>query len=206
MHGPRSFAGALREITPPTVRSGWRTIDGDDAGLHDDERGAIAGAVDRRRREFASGRALLRELMQTDAAIVPSPTRAPTSPPGWCCTLAHDDEVAVAAATDDPAVAAVGIDVEAVDSIGPDEASIVLRPDEVDIDPTLAFVVKEAVYKAWSGTGGPMLDHHDVRVELGGGCFRAVVLGEHPIGGRYARAGDRWLALAVIERSDTVRR
>ena len=34
-----------------------------------------------------------------------------------------------------------------------DEAALVLRPDEAGLDPRLAFVLKEATYKAWCGLG-----------------------------------------------------
>lgn len=198
--------GALCEVTPAGVRSGSRAITaGALERLLPAERMAIDGAIARRRHEFASGRALLRELMGVDEPITVGPAREPVAPAGWRCTLAHDAEVVVAAATDDPRWVALGIDVELVGSVRPDEAPVVRRADEIDLDPTLVFVVKEAVYKAWSTCGGWMVDHHEVRITATGGRFDAMVVGRHRIGGRYARADDRWVALAAVDASGTVR-
>src|SRR5436853_2141029 len=105
--------GALSLLAPPTVRTGVRRIDPADVDrLAPIERVAVGRAVDKRRREFATGRVLLRELLGSADGIAVAAGRAPVWPPGWCGSLAHDHEYAVAAVSDAPAVGALGIDVE----------------------------------------------------------------------------------------------
>ena len=92
----------------------------------------------------------------------------------------------------------LGIDIEPVDPLPADVAAMVLRPDE-HIDAHLAFTLKEAAYKAWSRAGGRMLDHHDVRVDVDDRSFVAAVVDSAvTIPGSFARAADRWVALAFI--------
>ena len=114
----------LAALAPAGVRTGSRLITPDDAAtLHAVEAAAVERAVDVRRREFATGRALLRSLLGTDVAIPVGPSRAPVLPAGVVGSLAHDRVLAVAAVTTEPAIAALGIDVEADDPVrrhGPD--------------------------------------------------------------------------------------
>jgi len=191
---------ALAVLAPAGVRTGWRRIDAADlASLHDVERERIEHAVDVRRREYASGRALLRELIGHPVAIPSKPNRTAALPAGLRGTLAHDREVVVAAVSDDPSVVALGIDVEPATPLAPDVARVVLRPDEAGLDAHLAFTLKEAAYKAWSTMGGRMLDHHDVLVSLAESTFTAEVVDEgRAFTGRWVQAGDRWLALVVV--------
>ncbi|MFT3853243.1 MAG: hypothetical protein QM733_10960 [Ilumatobacteraceae bacterium] len=192
-------ADALASLAPAGVRTGARLISPTDvAGLHDVERAAVARAVDKRRNELASGRALLRSLLGADVAIPVGPTRAPVLPDGVIGSLAHDREVAVAAVSSDPAVAALGVDVEDDAALSDGMARLILRPDEAGIDAHLAFCLKEAAYKAWSTLGGRLVDHHDARVSVAGDTFTAEMDGLLVVPGRFAHAGTRWLALAVV--------
>jgi 4'-phosphopantetheinyl transferase EntD len=183
---------------PPGVRTGARAVAGDDVALHPLEVGAVSAARPARRREFATGRALLRELLGTSDAILPTGTRAPAWPAGWCGSLAHDDGVAVAAVAPSPPWQALGVDLEVHGGLDAGETAIVLRPDEAldALDPVLAFVLKEAAYKAWSALGGGLLDHHDVRVTIhDGDRFEATVVAAGvSMAGRYASVAGRWLA------------
>ena len=194
---------ALRAIAPANVVTGVLAVaDGALGDVHPTEAALVASAVDRRRREFAAGRQLLHRLTGTSDAILRGPDGAPAVPAGWRATLAHDDTVAVAAASCDPAVTALGIDVEPDTPLDADLAHVILREDERDIDAHQAFCLKEAVYKAWSTGGGAMLDFHDVRLELAGGTdrFRAVVIpAQRAYSGHWANPADRWLALVVEE-------
>jgi 4'-phosphopantetheinyl transferase EntD len=193
----------LTTVTVPGVRVGWRRIDAADvASLHDIERARTEHAVAVRRHEFASGRALLRELIGRPVAIPSQPNRAAALPPGLRGSLAHDREVAVAAVSDDPRVLALGIDVEPATPLTADVARVVLRPDEAGLDAHQAFTLKEAAYKAWSTLGGRMLDHHDVRLTVRDGTFTAEVIDDgSAFTGRWAHAGGRWLALVVVRDS-----
>lgn len=192
---------ALRELCPPTIHVGARLLD--DASVADlfpDERAAIARAGPARRREFAAGRALLRELVPGLGAVGVLATRAPDLPSDLRASLAHDDEVAlavVASAAD--GIAALGVDVERHPTFSPAEASVVCRPDEAHLDPGSAFVLKEAAYKAWANGGGELLEFHEVRLDVGDDAFVADVRdGTARLAGRYASVAGRWVAVVVV--------
>jgi 4'-phosphopantetheinyl transferase EntD len=165
----RVLADRARRPGAGTVSVGARPIDaGDIEHLHPAERRAIARAVPKRQREFATGRALLRKLLDRDVAIPVAPDRSPRWPSGVVGSLAHDAEIAVAAVSSDPRIRAIGIDVEPATALKPEIARIVLRDDEAGLDAHLTFALKEAAYKAWSALGGHLLDHHDVRIRRSG--------------------------------------
>jgi 4'-phosphopantetheinyl transferase EntD len=167
--------------------------------MFDVEREHVAAAAPRRRREFASGRALLRELIGRDVPIPAGSDRAPVLPPDVCGSLAHDKWLAVAAVASRHDVQSIGIDIEPVDPLDDETARAILRDDEAGLDAHLAFTLKEAAYKAWSGLGGGMLEHHDLRVSTVDPRFRAeVVAAETAFEGAFARAAGRWLALVVV--------
>jgi 4'-phosphopantetheinyl transferase EntD len=190
----------LRQLAPASSTVGSRWIDESDVRqLRVEERASVAGAVPTRRREFAAGRVLLRQLLESSDPIPVAPSRRPVLPPGVQASLAHDHALVVAVVSRDPTLRAVGIDVEPSTALADDLAAVICRPEERDIDAHLAFTLKEAAYKAWSATGGELLEHHDVHLDLDGGRFVATVITAGlAIEGRFAQARDRWLALAAI--------
>jgi 4'-phosphopantetheinyl transferase EntD len=194
---------ALRSLAPPWVHTGARAIDaGDLDGLWPNERVAVAAAVARRQAEFATGRALLRQLIGDDVEVGVGPDRRPQLPVGVTGTLAHDHEVAVAATTTRPSCRALGVDIEPITTFAAEETRLILGPDERHLDPHLVFVLKEAVYKAWSSSGGGMLEHHQVVVDVdeSGRDFTAIVdSAAIRFSGRYIAVEDRHLALVVDE-------
>lgn len=201
MPDPHSLDAALHTVAPAGVRVGWRFISDDDVqSLHRVEAVAVERAVPKRRREFATGRALLRELIGTVDSIPVGADRAPVFPAGVAASLAHDDMYAVAAVADSFDVA-LGIDVESSSPLDDEMSAMILRPDENDLDAHLAFALKEAAYKAWSSCGGRMLEHHHVRISIEGSTFTAEVVADGSlISGRYSHADERWVALAVVPR------
>ena len=183
------------------VSVGAAAIDpADEARLLPQEAAIVASAVAKRRREFASGRALLRRLLDTDEAVTVLVTRAPQLPSGVVASLAHDDAVVVAAVSRHRSVRSVGIDVEPVGAVDGEVADAVRRPEERHLDPTWVFVAKEAMYKAWSSQGGRFLRHEDVSVtDTGGGSFVATVLAdERSFTGSSTVVGGRVVALVVV--------
>ena len=183
------------------VSVGAAAIDpADEARLLPQEAAIVASAVAKRRREFASGRALLRRLLDTDEAVTVLVTRAPQLPSGVVASLAHDDAVVVAAVSRHRSVRSVGIDVEPVGAVDGEVADAVRRPEERHLDPTWVFVAKEAMYKAWSSQGGRFLRHEDVSVtDTGGGSFVATVLAdERSFTGNSTVVGGRVVALVVV--------
>jgi 4'-phosphopantetheinyl transferase EntD len=198
----QELADALRGVAPERVRTGARAISTDDlAELTDTERTCVRRAVPRRQHEFATGRALLRELLGQAVAIPVAPDRSPVLPAGVVASLAHDRELAVAALSTDPDVVALGVDVEPATPLAAELAEVILRDDETGIDAHRAFTMKEAAYKAWSTLGGRMLEHHEVRLSLDGDRFRAEVVPDGSIfEGCSASVAHRWLALVVVEK------
>jgi 4'-phosphopantetheinyl transferase EntD len=201
MPDQRSLDAALHAVAPAGVRVGWRTISDHDVSLlHPVEAVSVERAVPKRRREFATGRVLLRDLIGTSAAIPVGGDRAPVFPDGVVASLAHDDVYAVAAASDLPDLA-LGVDVEPSGQLDDRMSAMILRPDETGLDAHLAFALKEAAYKTWSSCGGRMLEHHDVRITVAASEFTAEVVADAVlIRGRYSHADDRWVVLAVAPR------
>ena len=113
---------ALAAVTPSNVRIGWRDrrkrpgVDAPGRTAH------VAHAVDRRQREYASGRALLRALIGRPVSIPSRPDRTASLPAGIQGSLAHDNELVVAAISDDPSVIAVGVDVEPLTTLSDETA------------------------------------------------------------------------------------
>ena len=194
---------ALNEIAPDQIVVGARRINSDDrATLHAVERLAVVAAVRSRQDEFASGRALLRRLMGSTEPIPVSSTRAPILPTGVRGSLAHDHSFAVSAITRDPTILGLGIDIEPSVSLPLAMAVAILRPDERSLDAHLAFILKEAAYKAWSNVGGPMVTHHQMRLHVEARTFVAEVVDESTtISGTFGFVLDRCIAMAVIRSS-----
>jgi 4'-phosphopantetheinyl transferase EntD len=180
------------------VATGARHISVDDeSALHPIERAQMVPASAVRRREFASGRALLRHLLGEDLALPVGPDRRPVLPPGVRASLAHDRTLVVAALSRTSHVSSIGVDLESASGLNADDAALVLRDDERQFDAALAFCLKEATYKAWSAAGGRMLDHHDIGLSVDAGTFHARVLDTSDVVGAWARVEDSYLALVV---------
>lgn len=201
---------ALRSLSPSDADSGVRAIDVADVGrLRGDERALVAGSVEKRQREFATGRRLLRELIGIDEPIMIAAGGRPSLPAGVVASLAHDHGVAVAVVSRSGRVGALGVDVEPDEALSSEVSRLILRPDEIGIDPHVAFTLKEAAYKAWSASGGAMLDHHDVQLRVAAGRYVAhVVDAAVELHGRWATVAGRHLAVVVAgpETADRISR
>ena len=194
------IAKALSKLAGPGIRAGARRIDpGDLSGLHPVELARISRAVPSRRHEFATGRQLLRSLIGEDVAIPVGPSREPLLPAGLVGSLAHDHAVAVGVVAEKSTVLAVGVDLECVGPMVRQERDLVFRSDDPDIEPRLAFVLKEATYKAWSGIGGRLLDFRDVQLTAYESSFSAAIFPERRvIDGRWSLVDGRWVGLACV--------
>lgn len=211
---PEELATALASLAPPDVVSGARRISGEDERhLHEVEATHVERAVAKRRHEYASGRRLLRELLASDAAIPTAADRKPVLPAGTVGSLAHDSQFVVAAVAAAGAYRSLGIDVEPDTPLDASMTAMIVRDDET-LDAHLAFTLKEAVYKAWSAAGGPMLEHHDVRITAATAeadsepaPFQGeIIAAESVLSGRFTRAGGRWLALVTVPHDGDDRR
>ncbi|NVO12431.1 MAG: 4'-phosphopantetheinyl transferase superfamily protein [Rhodoplanes sp.] len=163
----------------PCISIGHRLIaPGDEAALTDDEARSIATTVLAVRRASGSARLVVRDLLarlgHPGCAVLKTASGAPAWPAGIVGSLAHDDQVAVAAVARRGDVAALGIDVEPAEPLPDDVLDLVAtEPERPGLagDPIagrLLFVAKEAVYKAVYPLDGVILDFHDITVDLAG--------------------------------------
>ena len=164
-------------------------VDGDLGSLWPEEKKAIRGAVVRRQREFAAGRAAAREAMAQIGwpaeAIPSSPDRSPVWPAGMVGSIAHNGHVCVAIAGRRDQAHAIGIDIEEDISLSTDLWVTICTPNELAIIATLPrsergrwvtrlFCAKEAFYKWQYPQTERMLDFCDVQITLSRTSFNVL--------------------------------
>ena len=157
------------------------------------EEEAVERAVERRRTEFARGRACARnalaELGCPPRAIPVGPSREPLWPEGFVGAITHCSGVVGAVAARHRDVPGLGIDVEVVAPLSTGVSRLVLHPSEAerarrtDVPEVAFFSAKEAVHKALFPMTGVWMDHLDVEVvfvsdDPGGFRVRAAVEAE----------------------------
>lgn len=209
----------VEEILPDGVVVAAVRGDIVDDALFPVEEEVIARAVEKRRREFTTGRACARRALAQlglPAQPIPSGARgAPRWPAGTVGSITHCDgyrACAVARASD---FASVGIDAEPNEPLPdgiledialPGERGLMHESAEVRWD-RLLFCIKEAVYKVWFPLTGKWLGFEDATVEIDvpGKSFAARLLVPGPVlEGRELRGfSGRWtvrdgLLLAAI--------
>ncbi|WEK51844.1 MAG: 4'-phosphopantetheinyl transferase superfamily protein [Candidatus Kaistia colombiensis] len=173
-----SLLVAMAAIAPAGVRLGCRRIcEGDEDHLLPDERRSISSRHPTIRRASGAARhvahGLLADLGLDDVSILRSPSGAPVWPDGITGSLAHDDEVAVAAVAPVSSIRCLGIDVEPPHPLPDDIFTLaVTRADVFDnVDRGLAgrliFSAKEAVYKAVYPMDHEILGYDEIAVDLG---------------------------------------
>lgn len=206
----------LDRLVPPTVACAETREDLVETALFPAERAALGRAVERRRREFVTGRACARQALVrlgVRAGEIPAgPRGEPIWPAGVVGSITHCAgyrACAVASAAD---VRGLGIDAEPDLPLRPDVLAEVAQPAELDsargagADPgRLVFCAKEAVYKAWYPLTERWLDFGDaeVAVDPGAATFRAELRVAAPDGlaafdGRFAVAGGIVCAVVVV--------
>jgi 4'-phosphopantetheinyl transferase EntD len=172
-----SLQRELDALAPPGLLIGHRLISpGDEDALLGEEAASIASTVVKARRASGAARIVARELLaQLGHPRAPLPkgaSGAPVWPAGIAGSLAHDDEVAVAAVGRQRDVSSVGIDVEPAVLLPPDMLELIATPNErskIAADPLrgkLLFAAKEAVYKAVYPLERVFLEFRDIEVDL----------------------------------------
>jgi 4'-phosphopantetheinyl transferase EntD len=210
VRSPTGPEGALSAILPEGVASACVDPEAEPFELHPEEAPFVVGALERRQREFAWGRACARRAfadLGLPAPIIPSGAqREPIWPLGVVGSLTHTLGLCAAAVTPSARYRALGLDVERERVF---EAALIARvaneselarADALEMERSaLALVVfsaKEAVYKCQFPASGAYLGFHDVRLELERDAFRASLLvaagpyaAGHVFRGRWRRAG-----------------
>ena len=200
------------------------------AALWPEEAPAVERAIDKRRQEFAAGRALARTALaalgQPPRAILTGTHREPTWPAGIVGSITHCAGYCAAAVARGEAVAAVGIDAEPNARLTVDVLDVVARQEEREwIEAQAAtfhcwgrllFSAKETLFKAWFPLTRRWLDFGGARVvfDAAAGTFRAHLLEDRVIldgraidcfEGRYLVCGDHLFTAICISREPPAR-
>jgi 4'-phosphopantetheinyl transferase EntD len=147
--------------------------------LTEKEAQVVANAIQKRKREFATGRALARQalayLRRPGVELLSGPDRTPIWPPGISGSISHCDGRAVVAVAEH---GTVGIDIEQRRDLKPELWPLVMLPEEIfELEQygddeergqgaLLVFSAKEAAYKAQYGWSKQLLDFHAIRVNF----------------------------------------
>ena len=167
----------IESLAPPGLLIGHRLITpGDEDALLDDEAASLTSPLAAVRRASGAARIVARQLLaQLGYGAVALP-KAPSGGPLWPArivgSLAHDDQVAVAAVGLRRDFGSIGIDIEPAVPLPAGMLALVVTPEElrqIGHDPLggkLLFAIKEAVYKAVHPLDGLFLEFSDVVVDL----------------------------------------
>ena len=204
----------ISEILPAVVECAEAFGDPPDAALFPAEEALLARAVEKRRREFATGRQCARSALGVlgigPAPILPGQGGAPQWPSGIVGSITHCAGYRAAAAARASEVVTIGLDAEPAQSLPGEVLGLVTRPDERDrlrdlardapgvCWDTLLFSAKESVYKAWFPLARRWLGFHDADITINSadGTFEARLLIAPPASSGVPPAGfsGRWLA------------
>ena len=170
----------IEALLPPGAFGVEMRDAGQDVPLHPQEAVLIAKAVDKRKREFALGRACARAaLAHLDieaTAILRAADGAPLWPAGVVGSITHTNGYACAVVGPSSRFAAMGVDAERIGGVGDDllprlfddeeQARLMaMDADERRVAATLGFSAKEACFKAF---GARFRDNH---IKWGDGVF-----------------------------------
>lgn len=182
----------LRALFPRAVSVSLATPGMYDETPYPEESRSLAGAVERRRREFAAGRgcarAALARLGVTPAPIPVGARGAPIWPPGYVGAISHCDGLCAAVVSPQDELSGIGLDVEGAEPLPARTVGSILTARELDAHAKLprrpgldwaklCFSAKEAVYKCWFPATGEDLRWHDVEItfdansRVDGGAF-----------------------------------
>ncbi|RVX38770.1 4'-phosphopantetheinyl transferase EntD [Nonomuraea polychroma] len=201
----------IEEILPREVVSVESFGDLDEE-LFPEEEAAIARAVDKRRREFATVRACARHALarlgRPPVPLLPGERGAPRWPHGVVGSMTHCEGYRGAAVAMDDDMLTVGLDAEphaplpdgvlgavSLDSERRMLAELAAAAGDVCWD-RLLFSAKESVYKAWYPLVGKMLDFDEAELDFDpSGAFRARLLVPGPLvnGAQLTGFHGRWL-------------
>ena len=180
------------------------------------ESAAISSAVDKRRKEYATGRWLahraLSQLGLSIESILSGEKREPVWPESTVGSITHADGLVAVAVSAKPNVLGVGIDLERAGRVGDLLLRKILTQRERqqlgDLDPTLIFSAKEACYKVLFPIFREYVPFQavEIPVDESKSTFTMRYLGDRPdhavierARGSYQRLDGCWLTLVVLE-------
>jgi 4'-phosphopantetheinyl transferase EntD len=203
----------IADLLPATVTAYDTFTDAAEDTLFPEERALVAKAVERRRREFATVRALARTAMGrlgfAAVPILPDRRGAPQWPDGLIGSMTHCDGYRAVALAHSAAMTAVGIDAEPNGPLPDGVLNTVSLPAErrwiADLSAArpevcwdrLLFSIKESIFKAWYPRTRYELDFHEADVtvapESGTFAFRLNVAADAPATDWLTDNRGRWL-------------
>jgi 4'-phosphopantetheinyl transferase EntD len=203
----------LQSVAPPGAFAAGMTDTGQPVPFYPEESVFVAGAVAKRQREFALGRACARRALaalgQGEMMIARKGDGAPLWPRDVVGSISHTDGYAVALAAPVGRFRGLGVDVERRGRVVPPlyghlfedaERQLLQRlpPAERDALAALLFSAKEACCKIWLSRHGGPLPFTGIRVVMTEANFIAHVpaRGYGPLTGRAALADKLVLAAA----------
>jgi len=179
-----------------------------------EESACIAGASDKRRREFTAGRVCARRALEKlgvkDYPLLPRIERYPAWPPRIVGCISHRGDCCVAAVARSRVISGLGIDVEFAEPLDFALTSIICTETELVQTSQLArqhtpdvwkllFTAKEAFYKCYYPLTRTWLDFKDVEIDFDFDASTFVarltrsstpaLFGSREFGGRFAAAG-----------------
>lgn len=171
----------LQVLCPQGVSLGYRRVRQGDARLllAEEQRSIVTKSLPRRDQSGAArfvARQLLADRGMAEMAIGRAPSGAPVWPQPIIGSLAHDEEVAVAAIGWAADYRALGVDVEPAMGL-PEEIRALVRhkadrtPESAEsaLMDRLLFCAKEAVYKAVFPLDRVLLEYEDIITDLDNG-------------------------------------
>jgi 4'-phosphopantetheinyl transferase EntD len=183
---------------------------GQAVAIHPQENHHVARAAEKRRRDFALGRACARaalsDLGHGEAVIATGEAGAPVWPAGIVGSITHTKGYAAATAGEASRFDGVGVDAERVGGVGEElwprlfteaERAQLMTQQDPALAATLLFSAKEAAYKAWALKGA--LTFRAIEIVLEEGSFTAGRSGGS-LRGRFGLVDDLVLTLAWIPR------
>ncbi len=204
----------LEQILPASASVAEVRGDVADAVLFPEEKEVISNAVEKRRREFRTGRACARsalvDLGVQSQAIPSGPRGAPQWPAGVVGSITHCDGYRAAAVARTTDLVTIGVDAEVDAPLPEGVLADIALPEEVRALEALAlaepglswdrllFSIKESVYKAWFPLTERWLGFEDARVRIDPHCgsfaARLLVPGPSLDGGELNTFAGCWLA------------
>lgn len=178
---PARLAAAARALFPPEVAVAALDPRPPQESLLPEEEPAVARAVERRRREFAAGRAAARRAMaELGLGARPVPMgadRAPVWPEGVVGSISHSDAFCLAAVARSDQVLALGVDVEPNLPMEEDLWDSVLTPEELAWLVTrpvskqgrlarLIFSAKECTYKCQYKITNLLFSYNNISIKI----------------------------------------
>jgi phosphopantetheine--protein transferase-like protein len=171
----------LSQLFPGCVATACRPVSGAFPALFPEEEALVARAVEKRRREFAAGRACAREALaalgSAAAPILHDDVSAPVWPAGIIGALSHSYTWAGAALARRSDLAGLGLDIETVERVTMSISRKVLTETEAAFMErlpdserkhylALAFSIKESVYKCLAPLVAASLNFSDACIRV----------------------------------------